>query len=63
MARRPDELPGQVVVEIEDEYSRLTADEQVRRTQAWFDSLVTDEPIDLGVSAAALLAAVRADEE
>jgi hypothetical protein len=62
MAKRVDELHDPIVVEIEDEFSRLPRAEQIRRTQEWIDSLHQREPVDLGVTAAELLAEVRAEE-
>ncbi len=62
MAKRADELDDPIVVPIEDEFSKLADDERVRLTQEWLDSLRTEEPLDLGVTAAELLAEVRAEE-
>lgn len=62
MAKRADELDDPIVVPIEDDFSKLADDERVRLTQEWLDSLRTEEPLDLGVTAAELLAEVRAEE-
>ena len=51
-------LPPEVVP-VDDEFSRLPPDEQVRRTQAWFDSLRELKPIDVPVSGAELVAESR----
>lgn len=61
MAKSVDELHEPVVVEIDDEFSRLPPEEQVRRTQEWLDSLRTDEPLELPVSGAQILAEARAE--
>lgn len=61
MAKRPHELHDPVVVEIEDEFSTLPADEQARRTAAWLRSLAEHEPVELPVSGAKLLAESRAE--
>lgn len=63
MARRADELDEPIVVPIEDEFSKLSEEERIRLTQEWLGSLRTDEPLDLGVTAAECLAEVRAEEE
>jgi hypothetical protein len=59
MAKRPDELHDPVVVEIEDEFSRLPAVERTRLTDEWIDSLRTNEPVELSVSGAEMVAAAR----
>jgi hypothetical protein len=59
MAKRPDELHDPVVVEIEDEFSRLPAGERARLTDEWLDSLRTAEPVELAVSGAEMVAAAR----
>jgi hypothetical protein len=61
MVKRPDELRDPIVVPIDDEFNRLSPEEQERQTADWFQSLADDEPVDLGVSAAELLAEVRAE--
>lgn len=63
MARRADNLDGSIVVLIDDEFSGLAEADRIRLTQEWMDSLRTDEPLDLGVTAAQVLAEVRAEEE
>jgi hypothetical protein len=63
VAKRLDELHDPVVVEIEDDFSRLPRTEQIRRTQEWLDSLHQEEPVDMGVTAAELLSEVRTEEE
>lgn len=62
MVRRADGLDEPIVVEIDDEFSALPGQERIRLAQAWLDSLPEDEPIQLPVSAARLLAEVRAEE-
>lgn len=61
MAKRPDELRDPVVVEIEDEFSRLSADEQSRRRAEWLQQLAAHEPVVLPKSTAELLAESRAE--
>lgn len=63
MARRADNPDGSIVVPIDDEFSGLAEADRIRLTQEWMDSLRTDEPLDLGVTAAQVLAEVRAEEE
>jgi hypothetical protein len=59
MAKRPDELRDPVVVEIEDEFSRLPAAERVRLTDEWIDSIRTADPVELPVSGAEMVAEAR----
>lgn len=61
MASRSDELHDPVVVEIEDDFSRLPAEERVRLTDEWLASLVEREPIEITVTGAELLAEARAE--
>jgi hypothetical protein len=61
MARRVDELHEPVVVEIDDEFRRLSPGEQHRRTASWLAEVGSDEPFGLSEPAAALLAEVRAE--
>ena len=61
MARRVDELHEPVVVEIDDEFHRLSGGEQHRRTATWLGEVGGDEPFDLSEPAAVLLAEVRAE--
>lgn len=61
MVSRPDELHDQIVVEIEDEFSRLPEEERVRLTNEWLDSLRTDDPIELAVTGAQMVAEARAE--
>lgn len=61
MARRADELNEPVVVEIDDEFHRLSSGEQHRRTATWLAEIDSDEPFGLSEPAAALLAEVRAE--
>jgi hypothetical protein len=62
MVKRPDELRDPTVVPIDDEFNRLPPEEQIRRTAEWVQSLADDEPVDLGVSTAELLAEARAED-
>jgi hypothetical protein len=59
MASRPDELHDPIVVEIEDEFTRLPEAERIRLTQEWLDSLRTDDPIELAVTGAQMVAEAR----
>ena len=59
MAKRPDELHDPVVVEIEDEFSRLPVAERVRLMDEWIDSLRSAEPVELSVSGAEMVAEAR----
>ena len=61
MARRPDELHDPVVVEIEDEFTRLPAEERLRLTEEWIDSLLQREPVSLTVTGAEMVAEARAE--
>lgn len=54
-------MATRMVVPIDDEFSRLSEDERVRRTTAWFAMLGTREPVVLPVSAAEAVAEVRAE--
>lgn len=61
VASYPDELHDPIVVEIEDDFTRLPEDERIRLTNEWLDSLRADDPIELGVTGAELLAEARAE--
>lgn len=61
MAKRPDELVDPLVIEIEDEFSRLPAEERQRLAEEWIDSLLAREPIAVSVSGARMVAEARAD--
>ena len=61
LASRPDELHEPIVVEIDDEFSRLPVDERVRLGSVWLESLRTYEPIELSVTGAQMVAEARAD--
>jgi hypothetical protein len=61
MVKRPEELRDPIVVPIDDEFSRLSEDEQIRRTAEWFRTLSEREPVELPVSAAEALAEARAE--
>ena len=61
MDESADEPHEPIVVEIQDEFSRLPSKEQVRLTGAWLDSLRTKEPLELSVSGAQMLAEARAE--
>lgn len=63
MVKRADKLDNPIVVPIEDDFSKHSDDERIRLTQEWLTSLRTNEPLDLGVTAAELLAEARAEEE
>jgi hypothetical protein len=63
MASRPEELHEPLVVEIEDDFSRLPEDERVRLTNEWLESLLTDEPIELSVTGDQMVAEARAEME
>jgi len=52
-------IPGTSIEVIDDEFSRLPAEEQARLTREWIDGLRSREPIDIGVSAAELVAEAR----
>ena len=57
---RPDDAPEPAVAVIDDDFSRLPADEQARLTCEWVVSLRQgDEPIVLPVSASHLVAEAR----
>jgi hypothetical protein len=61
MASRPDELNEPIVVEIEDEFTRLPGEERVRLTNEWLDSLRGSDPIERAVSGAQMVAEARAE--
>jgi len=63
MASRPEELHEPLVVEIEDDFSRLPEDERVRLTNEWLESLRTDEPLELSVTGDQMVAEARAEME
>jgi hypothetical protein len=52
-----------LVVEIDDEFTRLSESERVRLTDEWLRSLHSDDPLDLPVSGAALLAEAREEAD
>jgi hypothetical protein len=59
VVKRPDELHDPVVVEIDDEFSRLSRAERVRVTKEWMAALRTDAPVELAVSGAEMVAEAR----
>ena len=60
MTDRPHEAPELAVAVIDDDFSRLPADEQARLTDEWVASLrQDDEPLVLTVSAAHLVGEAR----
>jgi hypothetical protein len=59
MVKRADALHDPIVVEIEDEFSRLPPDERARQTTEWMASLRTDAPIELPVTGAEMVAEAR----
>lgn len=59
VVKRADELHDPVVVEIDDEFSRLSRAERVRLTEEWIASLRTDAPVELLVSGAEMVAEAR----
>ena len=61
MASTSDEHDDPIVIEIEDEFTRLPKEEQIRLTQEWLGSLRTDKPVELGVSGAELLREARGE--
>jgi hypothetical protein len=61
MARHPDEMREPVVVEIEDDFTRLPTDERVRRADAWLRSIDDDGPVDTEPSMVDLLAEARGE--
>lgn len=61
MASRSGELHDPTVVEIEDDFTRLPEDERVRLTKEWLDSLRTDDPLELSVTGAQMVAEGRAE--
>jgi hypothetical protein len=61
MASRPEGLHEPLVVEIEDDFSRLPEDERVRLTHDWLASLRTDDPLELSVTGAQMVAEARAE--
>jgi hypothetical protein len=61
MASRPDELSEPVVVEIEDDFTRLSEGERFALLGEWLDSIAEREPIELPVSGTELLAEARAE--
>jgi hypothetical protein len=63
VARHADELHDPVVVEIDDEFSRLSDADRLRATRAWLDSLKTDEPLNLVVAGAEMVAEARSEAE
>jgi hypothetical protein len=50
-----------LVVEIEDDFSRLPEDERVRLTNEWLASLRTDDPLELSVTGTQMVAEARAE--
>jgi hypothetical protein len=61
MASGDEELHEPLVVEIEDDVSRLPEDERVRLTNEWLVSLRTDEPIESSVTGTQMVAEARAE--
>ena len=61
MAKRAYELEDPVVVEIDDEFSRLPEADRAVATRRWMDSLKRREPVQLAVSGAEMVAAARAE--
>ena len=59
MVTRADELHDPVVVEIDDDFSRLPERERARLTADWLASLRTDAPVELTVSGAEMVAEAR----
>ncbi len=56
---RAEELHDPVVVEIDDDFSRLPERERARRTADWLASLHTDTPVELTVSGAEMVGEAR----
>jgi hypothetical protein len=54
-----EELREPIVIEIEDDFSRLPEAEQKRLTAEWPSAIDGDEAVDLGVSSVELLAEAR----
>lgn len=61
MALRPEDVREPIVVEIADEFSRAGVAERSRLTEDWLRSLRTDDPIELGVTGADMVAEARAE--
>ena len=59
MVTRADELHDPVVVEIDDDFSRLPERERARLTADWLASLRTDTPVELTVSGAEMVTEAR----
>lgn len=61
MTLRPEDVHPPLVVEIEDDFTRLPEDERVRLTNEWLASLRTDDPLELSVTGAQMVAEARAE--
>jgi hypothetical protein len=61
--RPADQLHDPVVVEIENDFIRLPEAERARLTSEWVDSLRTNEPVDLDVTGAEMVAEARREAE
>ena len=59
MVTRTDELHDPIVVEIDDDFIRLSERERARLTAEWLSSLRTDTPVELSVSGAEMVAEAR----
>ena len=59
MARHAHELHEPAVVEIEDEFSRRSPDEQFVLTRLWVDALGSIEPVELPVTGAQMVGDAR----
>jgi hypothetical protein len=57
-----EELREPIVIEIEDDFSRLPEPERIRLTVEWLTSLRSETPLDLPVSGAEMVAEAR-DED
>jgi hypothetical protein len=60
--RLPPRAARPLVVEIDDAFTRLPENERVRLTDEWLESLRTDDPADLPVSGAEMVAEARAED-
>jgi hypothetical protein len=63
MASGDEERHKPLVVEIEDDFSRLPQDERVRLTNEWLASLRTDDPLELSVTGEQMVAEERAEQD
>jgi hypothetical protein len=59
VAKRAHELHDPVVVEIDDEFSRLPEAERAVETRRWVESLESPEPVKLTVTGAEMVAEAR----